>query len=185
VLPVGGGDAPVVFGVAAVEAETEGFVSACCCDGVGEVIGVGVASVCEVKPRVRELVNEERVVAADIGVRAELHLWAGEAVPVVGRNGVRWRTDGQEIEHQQFAVVVPSGVDETDIGTPGFGECVPHVEHPGPLDAVIELRGEVSDLGVVEMGAAGEGAAEEDRSVDWRHFAVDEGLAGFDVVEVV
>ena len=42
-LPVGRGDAPVVVGVAAFEAEAEGFVGAGCGDGVGEVVGVGVA----------------------------------------------------------------------------------------------------------------------------------------------
>lgn len=43
----------------------------------------------------------------------------------------------------------------------------------------------MGDLGVIEVSSTGEGAAEKDRSVDRRYFAVDEGLAGFDVVEVV
>ena len=172
VLPVGCGDAPEVFGVAAIQAEAEGLVSACRDDGVGEVVGVGVAAVCEVEPRVRELMDEERVVAADVGVGAELDLWAGEVVPVVRRDWMCWRADGKEVKHHQLAVVIPSGVDETYIRTPGFGECVAHVQHPGPFDAIVELRGETGDLGIIEVGATGKGAAEEDRRVDGRYFAV-------------
>ena len=59
VLPVGGGDAPVVVGVAAFEAEAEGFVGSGGGDGVGEVVGIGVALAGEVEPGVGELVDEE------------------------------------------------------------------------------------------------------------------------------
>lgn len=71
--------------------------------------------------------DEERIVTADVGVGAELELWTSEVVPVVGCNWMRWRADGQEVEHHQLAVVIPAGVDEAYIGTPGFGECLAHV----------------------------------------------------------
>ena len=51
-LPVGRRDAPIVVGVAALEAEAEGFVGASGGDGVGEVVGVGVALAGEVEPGV-------------------------------------------------------------------------------------------------------------------------------------
>ena len=80
-LPVGGGDAPVVVGVAALEAEAEGFVGAGGGDGVGEVVGVGVAFAGKVEPGMGVLVDEERVAPADVGVGAEGDGWAGEGAP--------------------------------------------------------------------------------------------------------
>ena len=159
VLPVGGADAPVVVGVAAVEAKAEGFVGAGGGDGVGEVVGVGVALAGEVEPGVGELVDEEGIFAADVGVRAEGHGGAREGAPGVGRDGMGRRTDGEEIEHHQFGVVVPASGDEAGFGTPAHGEGFAAVEHPGPVDAVVELRGEVGDFGIVEVGACGEDAA--------------------------
>jgi len=88
VLPVGGGDAPVVVGVAAFEAEAEGFVGAGGGDGVGEVIGVGVAFAGKVEPGVGELVDEEGVAPADVRVRAEGDGWASEGAPGVGGDGM-------------------------------------------------------------------------------------------------
>jgi hypothetical protein len=42
-LPVGCGDAPVVLGIAALEAQTKSLVGAGRGDGIGEVVGVGIA----------------------------------------------------------------------------------------------------------------------------------------------
>ena len=81
--------------------------------------------------------------------------------------------------------MVPAGGDEARFGVPAHGEGFAAIEHPGPVDAVVELRGEVGDFGVVEVGASGEDSAEEDGGVDGGDFDVDEGLAGFDVAEVV
>ena len=86
-LPVGGADAPVVVVIAAVEAEAEGFVGAGCGDGVGEVVGVGVALAGEVEPGVGELVDEERIFSADVGVRAEGHWGARKGAPGLGGTG--------------------------------------------------------------------------------------------------
>jgi len=87
-LPVGGGDAPIVVGVTAFEAETEGFVGTGRGDGVGEVVGVGVALACEVEPGVGELVDEEGIASADVGIGAEGHGRAGEGAPGVGGDRV-------------------------------------------------------------------------------------------------
>ena len=185
VLPVGGADAPVVVVIAAVEAKEEGFVGAGRGDGVGEVVGVGVALAGEVEPGVGELVDEEGISSADVGVRAEGHWGARKGAPGLGGDGMGGRTDGEEVEHHQFGVVVPACGDEAGLGTPAHGEGLAAVEHPWPVDAVVELCGEVGDSGVVEVGACGENAAQQDRGIDGRDFAVDQRLAGFDVVEVI
>ena len=80
-LPVGGGDAPVVVGITAFEAEAEGFVRTRRSDGVGEIVGVGIALAGEVEPGVGELMDEEGIASADVGVRAEGHGRASEGAP--------------------------------------------------------------------------------------------------------
>jgi hypothetical protein len=104
-------------------------------------------------------VDEEGILSADEGVRAEGHGGAGEGAPAVGRDGMGGRTDGEEIEHHQFGVVVPARGDEAGFGSPAHGEGFAAVEHPGPFDAVVELRGEAGDFGIVEVGACREDAA--------------------------
>ena len=81
--------------------------------------------------------------------------------------------------------MVPARGDEAGLWVPAHGEGFSAVEHPGPVDTVVELRGEVGDSAVVEIGSDGENSAEEDGGVDGRYFDVDEGLACFDVAEVV
>jgi hypothetical protein len=103
--------------------------------------------------------DEKRIAAADVGVGAEGHRWAGEGTPRIGRDGMGGRTDGEEIEHHKFGIVVPAGGDEASLGTPAHGEGLAAVEHPGPVDAVVELRSEVSDGGIVEIGTCSEDAA--------------------------
>src|SRR5271167_1737580 len=93
--------------------------------------------------------------------------------------------DGEEIEHHQFAVVVPPCGDEAELGPPAHGEGLAAVEHPRPLDAVVELCGQTGDLWVLEVGASSENAAEENGGVNGRDFDVDERLACFHIVEVV
>ena len=81
--------------------------------------------------------------------------------------------------------MIPARGDEACLRPPAHGEGFTAVEHPGEVDAVIELRSEGGDLRVVEVGPGGEDAAEKDGCVDRGHFYVYEGLAGFYVVEVV
>ena len=185
VLPVGGGDAPEVVGVAALEGEEEGFVGAGGGDRVLEVVGVVVALAGEVKPGMRVLMDEERIAAGDEVEGAIADFGAGEGVPGAGWDGVSAGADGEEVEHHELAVVVPAGIDEACGGVPAHGEGGAAVEHPGPLDALVEAGGEVLDTTVVEVGAAGEDAAEEDGGVDRGDFAPAGGFAGGDVVEVV
>ncbi len=67
--------------------------------------------------------------------------------------------DGEEIEHHQLGVVVPTGGDKAGFGSPAHGEGLSSVEHPGKVDTIVELGGEVGDFGIVEVGTCGEGAA--------------------------
>ena len=183
---VGGADAPVVGGVGLAEGETEGFVGAGGGDGVGEVVGVAVALVAEVVPGVAVLVGEEGVVAADVGEAVVGDGLALPGIPAGGRDGVGGRADGQQVDHHELAEVAPACAKKTILGMPAHGEGGSTVEHPGPVDAVVDEGGELVDLGVVvKVRAGGENAAEEQRGVDGGDFYVLCADAGVDVVEVV
>lgn len=99
VLPVGSGDAPVIIAVATIEAEAECFVSACCGNGVDEVVSVGVMLPGKVKPRVRILMNKKGVLSADVGIRPEGHQWTRESVPGFHWDWMGGRADGEQIQH--------------------------------------------------------------------------------------
>ena len=58
------------------------------------------------------------------------------------------------------------------------------VQHPGPVHALVELRCEVMDLRIVEVGAAGERAAKEEGRVNRGDFTSRYRLAGAHIVEV-
>ena len=81
--------------------------------------------------------------------------------------------------------MIPARGDEAGLRPPTHGEGFTAVEHPGEVDAIVELRGEGGDLRVVEVGPGGEDTAEKNGCVDRGHFYVDEGFAGLYVVEVV
>src|ERR1700734_3079225 len=108
-------------------------------DGVDEIIGISIASLCEVEPCVRVLMNKERIVSADVGVWSEINLRPREIVPMIRRYRMLWRADGEKVHHHQLAIVVPTGINEARIGAPAFGKCLAGVEHPRPLDALVEL----------------------------------------------
>ena len=81
--------------------------------------------------------------------------------------------------------MVPAGGDEAGLRTPAHREGFAAVEHPRKVDTIVELRSEIGDLRVIEVGAGGEDSAEEDRGIDGGHFDVDKGLPGLDVIEMV
>jgi hypothetical protein len=67
------------------QAQTEGFVCACCGDGIGEVIKIGIALMGKVEQCMRVLMHEKRIFTTDIPERAKPHARSGKAVP-----GFRW-----------------------------------------------------------------------------------------------
>ena len=94
------------------------------------------------------------------------------------------RTDGQEIDHHQFAVLVPAVPDKATLRIPAMRERVGAVEHPGPVHPLINLRGHPADFAVGKMLPAGQHAAKQQGRVDRRQLAVPDPLAVAHVDEV-
>ena len=59
------------------------------------------------------------------------------------------------------------------------------VQHPGPVDALVNLRGEPADFAVARILPAGEHAAKQQGGVDGRQLAFPEPFAGAHVDEVI
>ena len=136
--------------------------------GVFEVIGVIVALVAEIEPGVRVLMGEDRVVAADIGEVLVMNDGAGPVFPVFAGYGMRGRADGQQIDHHEFAEVGPSRIEKAATRVPSHRECFAAVQHPRPVDAFVNLRGERLDFRIVEVCARGENCRRAAEMCRWR-----------------
>src|SRR5947209_8779870 len=132
-----------------------------------EVVGVGVLLIAEVEPCVRVLVNEQRSVEIrDVSQTLVCEGWTSEYVPGGGCDWIRGRADRQKVEHHQFAVSIPARRDEAVLGRPSHREGWSAVQHPRPVNAVVNLRGEVLDLSVPKILTACEHTAKKDRGID-------------------
>src|SRR5580704_9926136 len=56
---------------------------------------------------------------------------------------------------------------------------------PGPVHAIEDEIGQLSDSGMSEMLAAGEDSAEQDRGIDRRHLGIPNSFSRVDVREVI
>jgi len=97
---------------------------------------------------------------------------------------VRGRAHSEQIDHHQFAVVVPFAGEEAELGCPAHREQRGVFGDPGPVDAIEDGVGEVDDVLILKVLAAGEDAAEQDGGVDGGDFGVPDAFAGVDVGEV-
>src|SRR6185437_8545780 len=74
--------------------------------------------------------------------------------------------------------------EESEAWIPAHGEGVAPIEHPGPVDTLVNLLREGANAPVGEVGARGEDAAKQQRCVNGRQFAVTPAPAGFNVSEM-
>src|SRR5439155_395060 len=59
---------------------------------------------------------------------------------------MRRRTNRQEINHHQFAVVFPSGVQKSRFRCPAHGQGRGAIEHPRPVDPLVDFRRQIGLL---------------------------------------
>ncbi len=105
-------------------------------------------------------------------------------------DGMRRRAEGEELQDHRLVVAVPVGFDELRLGLPPHADARRPRLRPAPLDARVELLGELPDLALVrvvavEVLAAEEDAGEQQRGVDRRQLDLLEALAGLGNEEVV
>ena len=185
---IGCRDAPETFahvGVLIFEADAEEAMSFGGDDGIGEIIGIAIFLAVEIEPGVGILVDENRGKRANVVELLEFEFGAIPGVPGFRGNGVAFGAEAEKIHHHQLTVGVPSGFKEAAFRMPAVSESEIAIEHPVPIDAPDDLRGEILDFVVIEMAAASEHAAIEERGIDGGDFAFEGALASVHIDEVI
>src|SRR6267378_2812230 len=129
--------------------------------------------------------SKQRIVAGNIYESLKLHGRTRPCLPRFARNRMRRRTNGQQVNHHELAIVVPPSAQETAARFPSHGKRLAAIEHPRPIHALVDCGREILDLGIIEMLASRQYAAKQKRGVDRGEFAVPDTLCGFDIDEVV
>src|SRR5439155_26765279 len=123
-LAVGRGDAPDRVGIAwklGRKAQTKGLVRACRRHRVLEPVDarrLALAAPPKVAPRVRILVHEQWIAGADKRVALERHDWTRPGAPGRRRQGMRRRSDPEQIQNHQLAVVIPPPLEKSGFRLP-------------------------------------------------------------------
>src|ERR1700688_1092564 len=99
---------------------------------------------------------------------------------------MRKRTQSKQIDHHHLAVVVPAIGEKSDLRSPTVRQQRRVLRQPAPINAVKDLIGQQTDLGMfLEVLAAGENSAEQDGGVNRRNLGIPHSLAGVNVGEMV
>src|SRR5882762_8822672 len=175
-----------IIGKLTGERRTEQLVGLRRGDGVVEVVGVGVLLVAKVEPGVGILVDKQwRAGIRDVSQALVSQRRTRKCLPCARRNRVRGRANRQQIQHHQLGVSVPARRQKSVFRRPAHGKCTSAVEHPRPVDALIDLRRQVYDLLVLKVLPAGEYAAQQDCGINRRDLRVVYPLPGVHIHEVV
>src|SRR5580700_4517941 len=121
--------------------------------------------------------GEERIVSADVGISLKSDLRTRKGIPGTCGERESWRANGQQINHHELAVSVPAGGKKAGLRGPALGEGGAAIQHPGPVDTLVDLSGKTLDLRILKILPAGEHAAQQDGGIDRRHFGVERPLA--------
>src|ERR1700731_2826274 len=129
--------------------------------------------------------SKQRIVPGNIFEFLKLHSRTRPCLPRFARNRMRRRTNGQQVNHHEFAIMVPASTQEAAAWLPSHGERFAAIEHPRPIDALVDCGCEILNLGIIEMLANRQHATEQKRAVDRGEFTVPYSLSGFYINEVV
>src|SRR5580658_3986521 len=156
-----------------------------CRNRVHEIVGVWVALVAKIKPRMRILMGKQRTVSGNVLELLKLHDGPPPCLPRLAGNRMCRRTHRQQIDHHELAIMVPARAQEPALWLPSHGEGRSAIEHPWPIDALVDCGREILYFGVIEMLAGRQHAAKQKRGVDRGEFGVPCPLPGFQIKEVV
>ncbi len=132
-----------------------------CRHRVREVVGIGIAFVAKIEPRLRELMGKQGIVAGNVLELLRLHGGTLPGLPRLAGNGMRRRPESEQVDHHEFAIMVPARAQKTASRVPSHGEGCAAIEHPRPIDTLVDCGCEILDLGIIEMLASGQHAAEQ------------------------
>ena len=125
-------------------------------DGIAPVIGVGIAFVAKIDPRVGILIGEQSRAAqiSAAGIRRQRS--SAPRLPRFGGDRMRRGPDGEQVEDHVFAVIVPARFQKTGFRRPAHRKCPAIVQHPRPVDAFIKFRGQPGGFRVGIIFARGQ-----------------------------
>src|SRR5260370_42408793 len=110
--------------------------------------------------------SKQWIVAGNIFELLKLHSRTRPCLPRFTRNRMRRRTNGEQINHHKLTIMFPARAQETALRFPSHRERFAAVEHPRPIDALVDCGCESLNLGIIEMVANGEHATKQKRGVD-------------------
>src|SRR3982074_581184 len=103
--------------------------------------------------------SKQRIMAGNIFEFLKLHGRTRPCLPRLTGNRMRWRTNAEKVNHHELAIMFPARVQETAARFPSHGERFAAIEHPRPIDALVDRGCEILNLGIIEMLASGQDAA--------------------------
>src|SRR6266481_1691557 len=129
--------------------------------------------------------SKQRIVAGNVFEFLKLHSGTRPCLPRLAGNRMRRRTNGKQVNHHEFAVVVPSSTQETAARFPSHGECFAAIKHPRPIHTLVDRRCEILDLAIIEMLTNRQHATKQKRGIDRGEFTIPHPLSSFQIDEVV
>src|SRR5467141_587312 len=132
----------------------------------------------------RILVHEERITRPDVVQAVEFNLRTLPSIPALLRQRMRRRPQAKQIDHHQLAVMVPPRLDESGLRFPAHRQRLFSLQQPTPIHALVYLRGQVANLRIVKIRAAGQRPAEENRGIDRGYFRLKIAVATLHVEEM-
>ena len=135
-------------------------------DRILKIVQVRVALVAKVEPRMGILMREDWVVPRYVLVALVVDRGPLPRRPGSRTDGMGRRSQGQQVDHHQLAVMRPAHADETRLRVPAHAQSVAVIQHPIPIDTLVDLGGQLLDLGVQEVLARSQDTTHEDGRVN-------------------
>src|SRR5271157_1578047 len=101
-----------VVGKLVAQRKAELFVRSRWLDRILEIVGVGIALAAEIEPGLRVLMREQRVIPRNVFDSLEPYGGACPRLPRFGGDEMRRRSQRQQVDHHELAVVAPAAVQE-------------------------------------------------------------------------
>src|SRR6266404_3277113 len=129
--------------------------------------------------------SKQWIVPGNIFEFLKLHSRTRPRLPRFARNRMHRRTNGEQVNHHEFAIVVPPSTQETAAWFPSHGERFAAIKHPRPIHTLVDRRCEILDLAIIEMLTNRQHATKQKRGIDRGEFTIPHPLSSFQIDEVV
>src|SRR5690349_16124335 len=91
-------------------------------DRILKVAGVGGALAPKIEPRLRILMREQRIIPGNVFEALEFDRGPCPRLPCIGRYGMGWGPESEQVDHHELAVMFPARAEESGLRVPAHGE---------------------------------------------------------------